>query len=85
MSHWINLHALWQILVAGLICGAGLPALFVFGIRAMSWTPQGQQAAVGGGRIVGGSPVGIALAGACFVLTVVGIGWGLYFIVSTGH
>ena len=67
MSQWINLHALWQILVAGLICGAGLPALFVFGIRAMSWTPQGQPAAVGGDRIVGGNPVGIAIAGACFV------------------
>ena len=85
MSQWINLHALWQILVAGLICGAGLPALFVFGIRAMAWTPHGGPVAVGGDRVVGGNPVGIAIACVCFAATVIGVGWGLYFIVSTGR
>ena len=91
MSQWINLHALWQILVAGLICGAGLPALFVFGIRAMAWTSHGRPVAVGddgvvgSDRVVGGNPVGMAIACVCFALTAIGVGWGLYFIVSTGH
>ncbi len=33
---WVNLHALWQILVVGLLAGAGLPALFAVGLRALS-------------------------------------------------
>ena len=34
---WINLSALWKILVFGLVAGAGLPALFAVGIEA-GWT-----------------------------------------------
>jgi hypothetical protein len=34
---WINLSALWKIVVYGLIAGAGLPALFAIGLRTLSW------------------------------------------------
>ena len=37
---WINLSALWKIVVFGLLAGAGLPALFAFGLRALAW-PSG--------------------------------------------
>ena len=30
------LDALWQVVVVGLVLGAGLPALFALGVRAMS-------------------------------------------------
>ena len=33
MNGWINLTAVLQIIVAGLIIGAGLPALFSVGVR----------------------------------------------------
>jgi Zn-dependent protease with chaperone function len=33
MSAWINYHAVWKILVFGLLVGAGLPALFAVGVR----------------------------------------------------
>jgi hypothetical protein len=33
VNGWINLTAVMQILVAGLIIGAGLPALFSLGVR----------------------------------------------------
>ena len=33
MNGWINLTAVMQILVVGLIIGAGLPALFSLGVR----------------------------------------------------
>jgi hypothetical protein len=33
MSAWINYHALWKILVYGLIVGAALPGLFAVGVR----------------------------------------------------
>ena len=35
-SSWINFGALWKICVIGLICGAGLPALFAVGLRLLS-------------------------------------------------
>ena len=40
---WINLSALWKIIVYGFILGAGLPALFAVGLRAL--------ALPGGGRV----------------------------------
>jgi hypothetical protein len=82
VSEWVNLHALWQILVAGLICGAGLPAIFVLGLRALSM-PAGERAVMeDGDRLVGGSPGGIAIAGMCFAVVAAGIAWGIYFIVA---
>jgi hypothetical protein len=33
MSAWINYHAVWKIIVFGLLVGAGLPALFAVGVR----------------------------------------------------
>jgi hypothetical protein len=33
MSAWINYHAVWKILVFGLLAGAGLPTLFAVGVR----------------------------------------------------
>ena len=82
MSEWVNLHALWQILVAGLICGAGLPAIFVLGLRALAMPASGPAAAEDSDRAVGGSRVGVVLAGLCFAVVAVGIAWGIYFIVA---
>ncbi len=33
---WINLDAIWKIVVFGLLAGAGLPALFSLGLLALS-------------------------------------------------
>ncbi|SOD72196.1 hypothetical protein SAMN05892883_1616 [Jatrophihabitans sp. GAS493] len=82
MNQWINLHALWQILILGMICGAGLPALFALGLRALSAT-GGHADDSRTDRIVGGSAVGIATAVVCFAVVIVAIGWGLYLIVSS--
>jgi hypothetical protein len=32
VNTWINLNALWKIVVVGLLTGAGLPALFAVGL-----------------------------------------------------
>ena len=45
---WINLSALWKILVFGLIAGPGLPALFAFGIRCPCRRARAQTAGAGG-------------------------------------
>ncbi len=91
MSDWINLTALWQILVVGLIAGAGLPAVFAVGIRVLS-PPQPLSGPVGSvGSVDGGgrtdaavavrSVPRIAAATVCFAVVGAAIIWALYLIV----
>ena len=53
MNDWINLSALWQIVVVGLLAGAGLPALFAVGLRFLNM-PGHQVATAGAGGGAGG-------------------------------
>ena len=88
MNDWINLHALWQIVVVGLLAGAGLPALFAVGLRALSLPGGGGTATAttaGAGdddRVVGGSTLGLAIAVLCFAVVLAAVGWGIYLIVA---
>jgi hypothetical protein len=80
MNDWIDLHALGQILLLGLICGAGLPALFAIGLRALHvGTPA---TGAESDKLVGGSAIGLAAAAACFAVVLAAIGWGIYLIVA---
>jgi hypothetical protein len=80
-SSWINLDALWKIIVIGLLLGAGLPALFAVGLRALSSGtadgPAGQPTTTGGGNAVGR-----AAAVLCFAIVLAAIAWGIYSIVN---
>ena len=86
MNSWIDLHALWQIVVIGILAGAGLPALFAVGLRALHMGAPRQatvDASTGDSdQIVGGNPVGMAAATLCFAVVVAAVGWGIYFIVK---
>jgi hypothetical protein len=92
---WINLSALWKIIVYGFILGAGLPALFAVGLRALALPGGGRvrTATAGGGggpdsdsgRLVGGSPLGMILAAICFLIVLAAIGWGIYEVYQIGH
>jgi hypothetical protein len=92
VNSWINLDALWQIVVVGLLAGAGLPALFAVGLRALSMPgTRVQTAGAGTGaggaggesdRIYGGNPLGLALGVLCFVIVLAAIGYGIYLIVA---
>lgn len=79
LSDWINLQALWQIVVFGLLAGAGLPAVFALGLRALS---LGGRSSADSDEIVGGNPVGMVLGGLCFLIVLAGIAGGIYFIVA---
>ncbi|MFI9330268.1 hypothetical protein ACIGZJ_22315 [Kitasatospora sp. NPDC052868] len=79
MNSWINLNALWKILVVGLLTGAGLPALFAVGLRTLNPPPRA------GGAVAGrptAGPVGYAVAGLCFAAVLAAIGWGISVIVN---
>jgi hypothetical protein len=97
VNTWINLHALWRILVVGMLAGAGLPAIFAIGLRALSAAPHGAAttsaatAASGAGgsgiavadeSIYGGNPLGLVAACLCFAVVLAAVGWGIYSIVA---
>ena len=70
----------WKVLVAGVLLGAGLPAIFALGIRALAY-------GAGGDAEVdheAGHPIGKVLAILCFALVVIGIALGNTYIVATG-
>jgi hypothetical protein len=87
---WINLSALWKIVVFGLIAGAGLPALFAAGLYSLSLGPRrARLAGADGGAdsdvLIGGSVIGMVVAAICFLVILAAIGWGIYEIYQIGH
>jgi hypothetical protein len=82
MNTWVNLSALWKILVIGLLAGAGLPAIFAIGLRALSTRPRAAVVGSDDEQVVGGSPIGMGVAGICFAIVLAAIGWGIYVIVK---
>ena len=74
-SSWIDLDALWKIVVIGVLLGAGLPALFAVGLRALS-------PAAGSSAQSGGNVVGKAVAVLCFAAVLAAIAWGIYSVVN---
>ena len=86
---WINLTALWKIIVFGLIAGAGLPALFAGGLYTLSWGPKTARTAGAGGAdsdvVVGGNVLGMVLAAIAFLIVLAAIGWSVYEIYTLGH
>ena len=90
MNSWIDLTAIWQIVVVGLIAGAGLPALFAIGMRMLS-LPGGARAQTAGSdsadsdTLVGGSVPGLITGALCFLIVLAAIGWGIYAIYQAGH
>ncbi|GAA5152208.1 hypothetical protein GCM10023340_32160 [Nocardioides marinquilinus] len=78
----LALDAAWQVLLVGLVLGAGLPAVFALGIRFL-----GQEHATSGGTgfaTAGPTPVGRVLAGVCFLVVLAGIALGITIVVAAG-
>jgi hypothetical protein len=82
---WINLSALWKILVFGLIAGAGLPAIFAMGLYSLSKGPKAQTAGGDSDVVIGGNPLGILVAAICFLVVLAAIAWGIYEVYKIGH
>ncbi|WP_030273814.1 hypothetical protein [Streptomyces sp. NRRL B-24484] len=80
MNSWVNLEALWKIMVVGLLAGAGLPALFAIGVRALN--PPARAGAPAAGRRTSAGPLNYAVAVLCFAVVLAAIGWGISVIVN---
>jgi hypothetical protein len=87
MGHTLSLEwdAVWRITLVSLILGAGLPALFAFGIRAMAWGTGGEaEIHAAGTAAPAPHPLGRAVAFACFAIVVLVVALGIVFIVASG-
>ncbi|TQF68653.1 hypothetical protein FK531_12620 [Rhodococcus spelaei] len=75
-----TLDSLWQVVLVGLLLGAGLPALFAFGLRLLgSGTTATTEA---GSATTTRSPLAVAGAVTCFAVVVIAIVTGILFIMS---
>jgi hypothetical protein len=83
---WINLNALWKIVVFGLLAGAGLPALFAIGLRSLSMPgSRVQTAGADSDHLVGGNIVGIIIAAIIFLVILAALGWCVFEVYQIGH
>jgi len=75
--------ALWQVLLVGLLLGAGLPALFALGLRSLN---TGRTVTVGGGGYASPdsskpSPLGLTGAVICFAILIAAVIFGIIVII----
>jgi hypothetical protein len=83
---WINLNALWKIVVFGLLAGAGLPALFAIGLRSLSMPgSRVQTAGADSDHLVGGNIVGMIIAAIIFLVILAALGWCVFEVYQIGH
>lgn len=78
MSEYINWNALLNVVVVGLVVGAGLPAMFALGVRALSGPGSRDDS--------GKRPAAhVAIAAGSFGTVVTAIVVAVALIVSGGH
>ncbi|HYO85216.1 MAG TPA: hypothetical protein VES01_01970 [Dermatophilaceae bacterium] len=70
--------AIWKVVVTSLVIGAGLPALFAYGVRAMASGAGGDADA----EHAPGHPFGRVVAYVCFAVVLAGVALGITVIVA---
>ena len=79
------LEGAWKVLLAGLVLGAGLPALFAVGVRALAHGQPGDGApSVAPGGADASRLAGRLVAVLCFAVVVLAVALGITYIVATG-
>lgn len=71
--------AAWKVVVAGLLLGAGLPALFALGIRLSA-----EGAGETGAPVARGRPASALLGKACFAVVALAVALGITVVVASG-
>lgn len=78
-------EAIWKVLLASVILGAGLPAIFALGIRSLAWSSKGGVLVADGGESRGGNPAGKVIAAVLFLVIAYAIAAALVFIIASGQ
>ena len=71
-------NSAWRVLLASIVLGAGIPAVFAMGIRGL---------ATGNGQLTTGEapkPIGKVVAAICFIVVVAAVALGLTIIIGSG-
>ena len=78
-------ETIWQVGLASLVLGAGLPILFALGVKALAWGAGGD-AEIHPDGVTGpkANPLGTVLGWLCFVVVLLGVALGITYIVATG-
>lgn len=78
------LDGAWRVLIAGLVLGAGLPALFAFGVRALAWGTGGDAEIHAAGVVLKPHLWGRVVAYAMFALVLLAVLAGVGYITAHG-
>jgi hypothetical protein len=77
--------AIWKVLIAAVVLGAGLPILFASGLRSLAWGKGGSaETVMVDGQPERGNPFGAALAVLLFAIVIYGIAAGIVYVIATG-
>lgn len=79
----IDTGSLIKVLMASVLAGAGLVAVFALGIVGLS-AYQGQpgNAEPGSGQVATRRPLGLLVALTCFAVVIAGVAYGLYVMLN---
>ena len=75
--------AIWQVLLASVVLGAGLPVIFALGVRSLAWGTASDGS--DGTAPRSGNPAGKAIAVLLFAVALCILAIGIYSIVVGGH
>jgi hypothetical protein len=79
------LEGAWKVLLASIILGAGLPAVFALGIRSLAYGAGGEaevhESGVSGPKP---RPIGTVTGYLLFAVVLLGVALGITFIVASG-
>lgn len=81
---WAALDGAWRVLLVGLVLGAGLPAMFAFGVRALAWGTGGEAEVHAEGVLPAPHPLGRVVAWTMFSLVVLAVLAGVGYITAHG-
>jgi hypothetical protein len=74
----------WQVLVVGILLGAGLPTMFAFGIRALAWGAGGEAEVHAEGVLLKPNVWGRVIAYTMFTVVILSVLLGISYIVAHG-
>jgi hypothetical protein len=81
----LALSGAWRVLLASLLLGAGLPALFALGVRALAYGSGGEPEVDETGVVAPRPrPIGTVVAWILFAVVLLGVVLGITFIVASG-
>jgi hypothetical protein len=81
----LALSGAWRVLLASLILGAGLPALFALGVRCLAYGSGGEaEVHESGVTAPTPRPAGTVVAWILFAVVLLGVILGITFIVASG-